>query len=98
MPGSFSFISERRSKQEVVTEALHVLAKIHGGKVELPVKAFVSRWGKDPFARGSYSYLPPGTTGEFDWGKRRKRRGRACIILSSKEEYCRRSDWKERRE
>lgn len=63
MPGVFSFISEQRSKQEVVTEALHVLAKIHGGKIELPVKAFVSRWGKDPFARGSYSYLPPGTTG-----------------------------------
>ncbi|KEP62656.1 UNVERIFIED_CONTAM: histone lysine-specific demethylase LSD1/BHC110/KDMA1A [Hammondia hammondi] len=63
VPGTFSFLSEKRPKAELVCEALRVVAEIHEGRIEAPIRAFVSRWGKDPFARGSYSYLPPGTTG-----------------------------------
>ncbi|PFH36906.1 hypothetical protein BESB_033640 [Besnoitia besnoiti] len=67
VPGAFSFLSEKQPKEALVAEALRVLIKIHRGRIEAPVKAFVSRWGSDPFARGSYSYLPPGTTGrDFD--------------------------------
>ena len=43
-------------------EALSVLGRLHG-RLSLPVAAFVSRWLRDPFSRGSYSYLPPGATG-----------------------------------
>ncbi|OEH74538.1 flavin-containing protein amine oxidase domain-containing protein [Cyclospora cayetanensis] len=54
---------QSRPKEALLVEALSVLGLLHG-RLSLPVAAFVSRWLKDPFARGSYSYLPPGATGK----------------------------------
>jgi monoamine oxidase len=55
---------EQKPKKEVVSEALGVLRKIFGKKVMEPEGWLVTRWAADPYAGGSYSYLPPGATTE----------------------------------
>jgi polyamine oxidase len=46
----------------VVGEAMAAYRAALGGDVADPVAAIVTRWGRDPFARGSYSYLALGAT------------------------------------
>ena len=43
-----------------VAEAMAVLRRIYGHSIPEPSGALASRWSSDPFACGSYSYLPPG--------------------------------------
>ncbi|MEN9785788.1 MAG: hypothetical protein RLZZ299_1052 [Pseudomonadota bacterium] len=47
---------------EIVAAALAVLAEVHGTAVPDPVATLVTHWTRDPYARGSYVYLPPGAT------------------------------------
>lgn len=42
-------------------EAWQVLQRLFAGAIS-PTAFRVTRWGADPFARGSYSYLPPGVS------------------------------------
>lgn len=46
---------EALSDEEIVADGLRVLGRIVGGDVPRPTLSLVSRWGQDPFARGSYS-------------------------------------------
>ncbi|MFW6051717.1 MAG: flavin monoamine oxidase family protein [Myxococcota bacterium] len=47
----------------IVGRALSALRASFGRSVPDPEAVRVTRWASDPFARGSYSHLPPGTDG-----------------------------------
>ncbi len=50
--------------EEIAGRALEVLAEILGREVPQPLASVVTRWRDDPFARGSYTYLPVGAAPE----------------------------------
>ena len=59
MAGDAAFYTEKTSNDELIMEATRVLRSIFGPKVPIPIEAVVTRWGRDQFARGSYSYTGP---------------------------------------
>lgn len=61
--GDFAREVERWSDEEVVAAAVDVLRTIYGDDIPAPLGWRISRWAQDPFARGSYSHIPPGATG-----------------------------------
>jgi len=54
---------ERLGDDEVVGRVLRGLSAARGRRMPEPVAARITRWGTDPFALGSYSYLPVGNSG-----------------------------------
>ncbi|MCG2784630.1 MAG: FAD-dependent oxidoreductase [Anaerolineae bacterium] len=58
--GRFGLEIESWPDEQVVASALSVLRRIYGPDVSEPRGWLVTRWGSDPFARGSYSSLMPG--------------------------------------
>jgi monoamine oxidase len=63
--GSYARQLEGRSDEAITEEAmgiLHRVAKKNGWKSRRPIATQVTRWGGDPFARGSYSYIPVGAS------------------------------------
>jgi monoamine oxidase len=52
-----------RTDEDVVAEAIEVLRTLFDTVPE-PLAAIVTRWETDPFARGSYSHVPPGASPE----------------------------------
>lgn len=59
MAGDAAFQTETENNASLVSEAVSVLGTVFGDKVQQPVEAIVTRWGSDPFARGSYSCAGP---------------------------------------
>ena len=60
MTGDAAFQAEELSNGEIVSEVTQQLANIYKHRtVPLPTEAIVTRWGKDRFARGTYSYVGP---------------------------------------
>ena len=58
MAGDAAHQAETATDAELVAEVTHELAKIFQQvKVPEPLETIVTRWGKDRFARGSYSYV-----------------------------------------
>ncbi len=53
---------EAMNDTATVASAMTALRAMFGGGVPDPVAAQISRWRQDPFARGAYSCLPPGTS------------------------------------
>lgn len=47
---------EAWSDRDIVTDAMSVLRTIYGNEIPEPESWQVTRWGEDPFARGSYSF------------------------------------------
>jgi polyamine oxidase len=47
---------------ELVDEAVASVAAATGRRVPPPTASIVTRWTNDPYAGGSYTYLPPGAT------------------------------------
>jgi hypothetical protein len=65
MAGEAAFQAEQESDEALVNELVSLLARIHHKEsLPHPVQYMVSRWGQDPFARGSYSYIGPEAHGE----------------------------------
>lgn len=65
MAGDAAFQAEEESDEDLVQELTTLLARIHKEEqLPNPVHAIVTRWGKDPFALGSYSFVGPEATGE----------------------------------
>ena len=62
-PGSFGAETEQHSDAELTSRAVEALKAMFGDVPE-PVDAVSTRWGSDPWTRGSYSYLPVGV--EFE--------------------------------
>ncbi|KAK6330271.1 hypothetical protein TWF730_004766 [Orbilia blumenaviensis] len=65
MVGNAAEQVEHEDPEEVMKEATSILKKCWGeDKVpNRPEECFVTKWRKDPFAFGSYSYVAPGSTG-----------------------------------
>jgi hypothetical protein len=65
MAGDAAFQAEEESDEDLVQEMTTLLSRIHHEEqLPDPVHAIVTRWGKDPFALGSYSFVGPEATGE----------------------------------
>jgi monoamine oxidase len=60
--GRFARSIVERSDDDVIGRVLAILREVHGGAVPDPERALRTRWLADPFARGSYSYIPVGAT------------------------------------
>jgi monoamine oxidase len=60
--GSFAHHLEALTDDLVVAEAMAAVRRIWPGAPD-PTDHLCTRWGLDPFARGSYSHLPPGASG-----------------------------------
>ncbi|MDU0367989.1 NAD(P)/FAD-dependent oxidoreductase [Microbacterium sp. KSW4-17] len=51
------------SDDEIVASTLAQLRRLYGDAVAEPESAIVTRWQDDPFSRGSYAYMLPGSVG-----------------------------------
>ncbi|MDQ1135782.1 monoamine oxidase [Microbacterium sp. SORGH_AS 1204] len=51
------------SDAEIVASTLAQLRRLYGDAVPEPTSAIVTRWQDDPFSRGSYAYMLPGSVG-----------------------------------
>eukprot|EP00471_Norrisiella_sphaerica_P012399 CAMPEP_0184501478 /NCGR_PEP_ID=MMETSP0113_2-20130426/47811_1 /TAXON_ID=91329 /ORGANISM="Norrisiella sphaerica, Strain BC52" /LENGTH=502 /DNA_ID=CAMNT_0026890263 /DNA_START=17 /DNA_END=1522 /DNA_ORIENTATION=+ len=49
--------------EDLVNEAMVHLRKIYGDHIPEPIRTFKTSWKKDPFARGTYSYIGVGGSG-----------------------------------
>jgi len=54
--------SESSSDSQLVAGAMAVLRNMFGRSLLNPISSVVTRWSRDPFARGSYSCLAPGSS------------------------------------
>lgn len=54
-----------RTDAEILASAMQLLRTVYGPQIPDPDSFRLTRWAQDPFAWGSYSYLPPGTTPEI---------------------------------
>lgn len=68
MAGEAANYAEATSNDQLVREVTDRLDKMFApSHVPLPAEAIVTRWRKDPLARGSYSYVGPKTqAGDYD--------------------------------
>jgi lysine-specific histone demethylase 1 len=68
MAGDAAHYAEASSKDQLVKEVTGRLKKMFAPKsVPLPSETIVTRWSKDPYALGSYSYVGPKTlAGDYD--------------------------------
>jgi monoamine oxidase len=66
LAGDAAHEGEGQTDMQLVASALAVLRRLFPGAPN-PVGVTVSRWGSDPFARGSYSYVAVGASGA-DYG------------------------------
>ena len=48
----------------IVAGAMKTLQVMFGESVPEPIGVLITRWGKDPFALGAYSHIPPFASGE----------------------------------
>ncbi|GMH38689.1 hypothetical protein BSKO_06573 [Bryopsis sp. KO-2023] len=62
--GSLATLAEQMSDSEIIEGSLDRLRRVFGPGLPALVKHKVTRWGADPFARGCYTYVPQGATGE----------------------------------
>ena len=60
-PGTFGVETEQYTDDELTAQALAALEGVFG-KVPEPVDSVSTRWNSDPWARGSYSYVPIGAS------------------------------------
>ncbi|OZD33379.1 amine oxidase [Rhodococcus sp. 06-1477-1B] len=51
------------SDEQIVASTLAQLRRLYGEVVPEPTSAIVTRWQDDPFSRGSYAYMLPGSVG-----------------------------------
>ncbi|TPX32271.1 hypothetical protein SmJEL517_g04593 [Synchytrium microbalum] len=73
MPVLVAFISgkaalelEQVSDQVIVEKLMNILTAIHRDQAPIPkpIESVITRWSKDPYARGSYSSISPRATGQ----------------------------------
>lgn len=65
--GEKGFALEELSDDEIVAGAMQTLRVMFGADIPEAQGVSITRWGKDPFAFGAYSHIPPFASGEdFD--------------------------------
>lgn len=62
--GDKGFALENLSDDVIVAGAMKTLQVMFGESVPEPIGVLITRWGKDPFALGAYSHIPPFASGE----------------------------------
>lgn len=62
--GDFSKSLEDQTDDQIMSQIMSVLRRIYGTSIPDPEAFLISRWGKDPFAFGSYSHIPVGASPE----------------------------------
>lgn len=60
--GRHAIALDDRSDGEIAARMKRVLRAVQGGPIPEPTDVFITRWGHDAFARGSYSYVKLGST------------------------------------
>ncbi len=60
--GSFSKKTESWTDKKIIDDTMHHLKIIYGNDIPSPSAYLITRWGKDPYARGSYSYPSIGSS------------------------------------
>lgn len=60
--GQFGTAVEDLTDAQMIASGMNVLRKIYGPDIPEPQDWLITRWGKDPFAGGSYSYIPTDAT------------------------------------
>ena len=60
--GDFARALEKQSDEAIADNAMAVLRRIAGPGAHDPVDGIASRWAADPYAHGSYSYIPVGAS------------------------------------
>jgi monoamine oxidase len=55
---------ESYSDSEIIAQAMAVLRKLYGNEIPTPINQAITRWHRDPFSYGSYSYLTTAGTAE----------------------------------
>jgi monoamine oxidase len=58
--GSRAVALDGMSDRDIAARMTSVLRKVQGGPIPDPTNVVVTRWGKDRFSRGSYSFVPVG--------------------------------------
>jgi hypothetical protein len=68
MAGTAAYSVEETDNESLIAEVTERLAKVFApADIPRPSEVIVTRWKKDPFARGSYSFVGPQTkTGDYD--------------------------------
>ncbi len=62
--GEKGYALEELSDDEIIAGAMKTLRVMYGDEIPEPDGFLITRWGKDPFAFGSYSHVPPFASGE----------------------------------
>lgn len=57
--GAKGYAIEELSDDEIIADAMKTLRMIYGDSIPEPESHLITRWGKDLFAFGSYSHIPP---------------------------------------
>ena len=57
---------EPLTDEQIIADGMRVLRTLYGVSIPEPQATFITRWAADPFAGGSYSFVPPGA-GEADY-------------------------------
>jgi monoamine oxidase len=55
--GSFAKEVENWNDQKIIAYIMNILRKMYGDKIPEPSSHVITRWGKDPFSYGSYSFM-----------------------------------------
>jgi hypothetical protein len=68
MAGDAATQTERESDEAIVEEATAALQRMYPTKaIPPPTETIITRWRKDPYSRGSYSFVgPEATAGDYD--------------------------------
>lgn len=65
--GAAAYETEQESDDILYERIMGILEKIFGNNVKKPNKFYRTRWYKDEFAKGSYSYIKVGSKGGIDY-------------------------------
>lgn len=60
--GPFGRRMQGRSDDEIAHSVMAALRRLYGQGIPLPSARWITRWGEDPYALGSYSHLPTGSS------------------------------------
>lgn len=60
--GAYAEVVEAKPDADVVADAMRMIRAVWGADVDAPEAWAITRWGRDPHARGAYSHLAPGST------------------------------------
>ena len=59
---SFGKEIEEMTDEQIIAKAMEALQTMYGNDIGQPTDHLITRWGKDEFSYGSYSYIPKGAS------------------------------------